>query len=77
MVFLVIFVEEGERHVLLLCHLNSASVLLIFCFLLLLGPHPWHKDVPRLGVKSELQLLATATATQELSHVCCIHHSSQ
>ena len=35
-------------------------------------------EVPRLDVKSELQLLAytTATATQELSHVCDLHHSS-
>ena len=34
---------------------------------------------PRLGVKSELQLLAytTATATQDLSHVCSLHHSSR
>ena len=32
----------------------------------------------RLGVKSELQLLAyaTASATQDSSHVCCLHHSS-
>ena len=36
-------------------------------------------EVPRLGVKSELQLLAnaTATATPDLSHVCDLHHSSQ
>ena len=41
----------------------------LFCFL---GPHPWHMEVPRLEVKSELQLLAytTATATPDLSHVC-------
>ena len=34
--------------------------------------------VPRLGVKLELQLLAhaTATATQDPSHVCDLHHSS-
>ena len=25
--------------------------------------HPWHMDVPRLEVESELQLTATATAT--------------
>ena len=30
-----------------------------FCFL---GPHPQHMEVPRLGVKSELQLQAYATA---------------
>ena len=35
--------------------------------------------VPRLGGKSELQLLAytTATATRDLSHVCDLHHSSR
>ena len=42
------------------------------------GPHPWHMEVPRLGVKSELQLLAyaAATATWEPSHICDLHHSS-
>ena len=36
-------------------------------------------EIPMLGVKSELQLTAytTATATQYLSHVCDLHHSSQ
>ena len=35
-------------------------------------------EVPRLGVKSELQLLAytTASATQDASRVCDLHHSS-
>ena len=38
----------------------------------------WHMEVPRLGVKSELQLLAyaSATATRDLSHVCDLLHSS-
>ena len=50
--------------------------ILPFC---ILGPHPWHMEVPRLGVKWELQLPAytTATATQEPSHVCDLHCSSQ
>ena len=41
-----------------------------FCFGLFLGPHPQHMEVPRLGVKLELQLpaYATATATLDLSH---------
>ena len=30
-------------------------------------------EVPRLGVESELQLLATAT--WDLSHICDLHHS--
>ena len=35
-------------------------VLFCFCFS---GPHPQHMEVPRLGVKSELQLLAYTTVT--------------
>ena len=37
---------------------------------LLLWPHLWHMDVPRLGVKSELQLPAYTTAMpmQDPSH---------
>ena len=34
-------------------------------------------DIPRLRVKSELQLLAYVTATQHPSHVFDLHHSSQ
>ena len=36
-------------------------------------------EIARLGVQSELQLLAytTATVTRDLSHVCDLHHSSQ
>ena len=36
-------------------------------------------EVPSLGVESELQLLAytTATAMQDLSYICDLHHSSQ
>ena len=47
-----------------------------FCFI---GPHSWHVEVPRLGVKSELQPLAytTAAAKEDLSHVCDLHHSSR
>ena len=32
-------------------------------------------EVPRLGVQSELQLPAFATATQDSSCVCDLHHS--
>ena len=36
-------------------------------------------EVPGLGVESELQLPAytTVTATQDPSHICNLHHSSQ
>ena len=41
--------------------------------------HSWHVEVPRLGVKSELQLPAytTATAMQNLSRICDLYHSSR
>ena len=34
-------------------------------------------EVPRLGVESELQLPAYATAMWYLSSICNLHHSSQ
>ena len=36
-----------------------------------------HMEIPRLGVKLELQLLAytTAIAMQDLSHVCDLYHT--
>ena len=45
----------------------SKIALLIFLFFVFLGLHAWRMEVPRLGVKSELQLptYATATATQD------------
>ena len=49
-----------------------------FCLFCFLGLHLQHMEVPRVGVKSELQLPAytTATETPDLSHVCDLHHSS-
>ena len=46
-------------------------VLFCFCFL---GPQPWHMELPRLGVKLEPQL--KATATPDPSHIYDLHHSS-
>ena len=48
-------------------------------FWLFLGLHPRHMEIPRLGGKLELQLPAygTATATQDPSHICNLHHSSR
>ena len=37
-------------------------LILIFCVFFFLGPHLQHVEVPRLGVKLELQLPATVTA---------------
>ena len=49
-----------------------------FFFLLFLGPHLQHMEVPSLGVRSELGLPAytRATAMPDLSHICNLHHSS-
>jgi len=49
--------------------------LLTFFFFFFIGRH---MEVPRLGVESELQLLAytTATATPGPSHICDLHYSS-
>ena len=42
------------------------------------GSHLWYMEVPRLGVKLELQLLAysTDTAMPDPSHISDLHHSS-
>ena len=52
---------------------------LLFFFFAFSGLPLRHMEVPRLGVESELQLLAytTATATWDPSHVCDLHHSSR
>ena len=49
-----------------------------FFFLPFLGLLPYHMEVLRLEVESELQPPAytTAEATQDLSLVCDLHHSS-
>ena len=54
------------------------SVLLSFSFLVFRATL-WHMEVPRLGVESELKLLAytIATATSDPSHIYDLHHSSQ
>ena len=51
------------------------SFLFSFVFLVL---YLQHMEVPRLGVESELQLLAytTATATQDPTRICDLYHSS-
>ena len=54
-------------------------ILLLLLFLVFLGLHLWHMEVPRLGVQSELQLLGytTATATPDPSRICNLNHSSR
>ena len=47
----------------------------LFFFFLFLEPQEQHMEVPGLGVKSDLQLpaYATATATPDLSCICDLH----
>ena len=54
----------------------SRIIIIIFASL---GLHLWHMEVPRLGVQSELELLAytTATATPDPSYIFDLHHSSK
>ena len=46
-------------------------------FFFFLGLQLWHMEFPQPVVESELQLPAytTAPATQDLSHICNLHHS--
>ena len=48
-----------------------------FYFLVFLRLHPWHIEVPRVGVKLKLQLLAftTVTSMPDPSWVCNLHCS--
>ena len=56
----------------------KAQLMHFVCFVFCLGLYPRPMEVPRLGVKSELQLLAyvTATAMPDPSQVCDLHRSS-
>ena len=69
----VFFIDDSN---ILKLALNMASFFVLFCLFKL---NPWHMEVRRLGVQSELQVpaYARATATPDPSHVCNPHHSSQ
>ena len=58
-------------------HCATTGTPTLFFFFFFLGPHPWHMEVPKLGVESELQLPACgiATAMPDLSFVCDLYHS--
>ena len=60
-------------------YLSAVTKLYIAFFFFFLWPHLWLIEVPRLGVKSELQLQAyiTATATPDPSHIFDLLHSLQ
>ena len=72
------YVKKGDCD--LTYPLNRICSYLFFLFFFFSRLHPWHMEVPRLGVKSELQPLAytTTTATWDLNHhVWDLHHSSR
>ena len=52
--------------------IKMKSKISLFLFFVFLGLYPWYMEVPRLVVKSELQLpsYATSTAMPDLSCVC-------
>ena len=58
--------------------LHRTYTLKALFFFPFLGPHLQHMEIPKLAVKSELQLpaYATATAQRDPSHVCDLHHNS-
>ena len=47
----------------LLFHLSLKIT--FFFFFVFLGPHPWHREVLRLGVELQLPAYATAMATRD------------
>ena len=51
---------------------------ILFFFFCLFRAHPRHMKLPKLGVKSDLQVLAyaTAVAMPDLTCLCDLHHSS-
>ena len=56
---------------------SALHFIYLFIYFVFLGLHPWHMEVPMLGVKLELQLppYTTAIATPDLSHICNLCHS--
>ena len=58
--------------------LSGVQILLLLFFFFLSGLQVRHMEIPRLGVESELQLLAYTTApeTLDMSYMCDLHHSS-
>ena len=55
------------------------TIIIFVCFCFFFRAHPWHMEVPKLGVELELHLLGytTATATWDPSSICNLHFSSQ
>ena len=59
--------------------LALTSLYVYFYFFVFLGPHLWHMEVPRLGIKLELwpPAYTIARAMPDPSRMCDLHHGSQ
>ena len=60
--------QHGDNRPTLRFAIQIFVVVLHFCFLFWgrvgwLGPHPQYMEIPRLGIESEMELLAYTTAT--------------
>ena len=51
---LILNITLGKRTSLFLLFFKALFIYLFTYLFMFLGPHPWHMEVPRLGVKSEL-----------------------
>ena len=78
MIFLIAKWEKEIPSVLNFKEWMHLFIYLLTYLLSFLGLRVWHVEVPRLGVKLEIQLLAytTATAMWDLGRVCNLYHSS-
>ena len=74
---LISFSELGTNYHYFASVLSSNVKVLFFFFFFFFVLHPQHIEVPRLGVEPDLQLPAYATASQDPSPVCDLHHSSR
>ena len=78
--YFYIFVGEDELHILLLCHLflreDNFVLLLLLLLLLLCFLGIWKFQVEGSSPSCSCRPCVTAPATQDLSRVCDLHHSS-
>ena len=56
--------------------LSDKSIRSTFRFFVVVVFKQRHMEVPRLGLKWELHLLAYTTATPDANHICNLHHRS-
>ena len=69
-----LFTSVSEYSSLFFNYFFHYFLIIFFIIFSFLQPYLWHIEVPGLGVESELQLPATATATPDLSHICNLYH---